>query len=198
MCNICTQKPIALYFFRQAHQRYKTPAPRWYELSPSFWDSEGKDPTQWQGFEAVLSGIEHELGMGHTCFPSYLNNCLNERYSGRLLYTTGDTVNAVRYFLGLLRESSAMKLTAPSGLGLVPNNASVDASAPPIDRVYLEDFRVALRVIHRLPHNVSVLITWSPPALEDNRECRMGCGQGFPPTIDQALSSQRVPTAPPW
>ncbi|KAI0094770.1 ER-golgi trafficking TRAPP I complex 85 kDa subunit-domain-containing protein [Irpex rosettiformis] len=118
-------KPIALYFFRQAHRMYKTPATRWNELSPSFWESEGKDPADWRGFEAVLPGIEHELG--------------------RLLYTTNDTVNAVRYFLGLLRGTSVSEPTPPSGLGLTPNSTSMDGTVPPTDRVYLEDFRVALR-----------------------------------------------------
>ncbi|KAI0348507.1 hypothetical protein BDW22DRAFT_1350734 [Trametopsis cervina] len=118
-------KPLALYFFRQAHQLYKSPPPRWEDLSPSFWESEGKEASDWRGFEAVLPGVEHELG--------------------RLLYTTGDTANAVKYFLGLLRESSTAKTLPPPGLGLAPNNGSLDVSSPPPDRVYLEDFRVALK-----------------------------------------------------
>ena len=60
--NMILQKPIALYFFRQAYRLYKTPTTRWDELSPSFWESEGKDPADWRGFEAVLPGIEHEIG----------------------------------------------------------------------------------------------------------------------------------------
>ncbi|KAI0697133.1 ER-golgi trafficking TRAPP I complex 85 kDa subunit-domain-containing protein [Cytidiella melzeri] len=118
-------KPLALYFFRQAHELYKAPAIRWDELSPSFWDSEGQDASDWRGFGAVLPGIEHELG--------------------RLLYTTGDTVNAVRYFLGLLRASDVPKSVLPSGLGLTSNNSSLDDNFSPTDRVYLEDFRVALK-----------------------------------------------------
>lgn len=31
-------------------------------LSPSFWESEEKEPTQWQGFNAIVPGIEHALG----------------------------------------------------------------------------------------------------------------------------------------
>lgn len=52
-----------MYFFRRAHKLYKDPSDK--EFSPSFWESEGKDPTDWRGFEAVLPGIEHELGVYH-------------------------------------------------------------------------------------------------------------------------------------
>ena len=55
------QKQLALYFFRQSHQLYRTPSDK--NLSPSFWESEDRSPSQWKGFDAVLPGIEHELGM---------------------------------------------------------------------------------------------------------------------------------------
>jgi trafficking protein particle complex subunit 8 len=55
------QKPLALYLFRQSHQLYKQPSDK--NFSPSFWESEDKSPAYWQGFDAVLPGIEHELGM---------------------------------------------------------------------------------------------------------------------------------------
>lgn len=58
------QKVIAMFFFRKAHDLYRMQVPR--ELSPSFWDSEARDPADWEGFPAVLPGIEHELGTGHT------------------------------------------------------------------------------------------------------------------------------------
>ena len=49
-----------MYFFRKAHELYQVPPPK--ELSPSFWESEDRSPTQWEGFSAVLPAIEHELG----------------------------------------------------------------------------------------------------------------------------------------
>lgn len=72
---------------------------------------------------------------------SQLINC-----AGRLLYTTGDTAGAVRYFLGLLRESPPLRLTRLTGLGLSIGETTPDGRAPTTDRVYLEDFRVALKV----------------------------------------------------
>ncbi|KZT05978.1 uncharacterized protein LAESUDRAFT_726547 [Laetiporus sulphureus 93-53] len=117
-------KPLALYFFRKAHDLYlKRPKK---EVSPSFWDSEDVDPAQWRGFEAVLPGIEHELG--------------------RLLYTTGDTEGAVRYFLGLLRGSSCdHSLQADPTSSRASSGRSTPDGRISTDKVYLEDFRVALK-----------------------------------------------------
>ena len=115
------------------------------ELSPSFWDSEGRRPEDWRGFEAVLPGIEHEIGK----LSFAIQRCVSVPYlspPGRLLYTTGDTAGAVRYFLGLLRESPPLRLTRLTGLGLSTGAHSSDGGAPTTDRVYLEDFRVALKV----------------------------------------------------
>ena len=64
------QKPLALYLFRQSHQLYRTLSDK--NLSPSFWESEDRSPSSWQGFDAVLPGIEHELGM---------INCMNLKCS---------------------------------------------------------------------------------------------------------------------
>jgi trafficking protein particle complex subunit 8 len=64
---------------------------------------------------------------------------------GRLLYTTGDTEGAVRYFLGLLREAGP-RTSTPNGLGLVTEDVSTPDKQTSTDRVYLEDFRVALKV----------------------------------------------------
>ncbi|KIP12403.1 hypothetical protein PHLGIDRAFT_27246 [Phlebiopsis gigantea 11061_1 CR5-6] len=114
-------KSLALYFFRQAHQLYKQPIDK--ELSPSFWESENRSPLHWKGFDAVQPGIEHELG--------------------RLLYTTGDTEGAVQYFVGLLQEPITRTHPSSGGLGLV-NDDSDDRLASS-ERVYLEDFRVALK-----------------------------------------------------
>ncbi|KAI0361180.1 hypothetical protein OH77DRAFT_1417397 [Trametes cingulata] len=115
-------KPLAMYFFRKAHDLYQNPPPK--ELSPSFWESEDRSPTQWAGFPSVLPSIEHELG--------------------RLLYTTGDTAGAVRFFLALLRPS------AQHGQQLHPPQAANGTASPLLpppsrDKVYLEDFRVAFK-----------------------------------------------------
>ncbi|KAI0721227.1 ER-golgi trafficking TRAPP I complex 85 kDa subunit-domain-containing protein [Cerioporus squamosus] len=116
-------KRLAMHFFRKAHSLYQDRIPK--ELSPSFWECEDRSPMHWEGFPAVLPGIEHELG--------------------RLLYTTGDTAGAVKYFMGLLQASSpARPLSHPhpthangAGTPLLPQ--------PSPDKVFLEDFRVAFK-----------------------------------------------------
>ncbi|KAI0652274.1 ER-golgi trafficking TRAPP I complex 85 kDa subunit-domain-containing protein [Trametes meyenii] len=115
-------KPLAMYFFRKAHDLYRDRPPK--ELSPSFWESEDRSATQWEGFSAVLPAIEHELG--------------------RLLYTTGDTAGAVKYFLELLRPALL------HGPQLQPPHAANGTGSPLLpqptrDKVYLEDFRVAFK-----------------------------------------------------
>ncbi len=114
-------------------------------------------------------------------------------FTGRLLYTTGDTANAVRYFLGLLRESSVTKFVPPSGLMLNPNSTSVDATVPPPDRVYLEDFRVALRV--GLSHLNYSTILISCVAFQDEREGPVGSGQRLIAASHQTLSGEKVTAA---
>ena len=98
------------------------------DISPSFWESEGRTQSDWRGFDAVLPGIEHELG--------------------RLLYTTGDTAGAVQFFLGLLQDSKvASKVTSDAlGITVAVNGTSQDGKQTGTDKVYLEDFRVALKV----------------------------------------------------
>lgn len=49
-----------MFFFRKAQRLYRDRPPK--ELSPAFWESEDRSPTQWEGFTAVLPAIEHELG----------------------------------------------------------------------------------------------------------------------------------------
>ncbi|KAH9897998.1 ER-golgi trafficking TRAPP I complex 85 kDa subunit-domain-containing protein [Cubamyces lactineus] len=115
-------KTLAMYFFRKAHELYQVPPPK--ELSPSFWESEDRSPTQWEGFSAVLPAIEHELG--------------------RLLYTTGDTAGAVKYFLALLKP------VVQHGPQLHPPHSANGAGSPLLPqpsrgKVYLEDFRVAFK-----------------------------------------------------
>ncbi|KAK0464963.1 ER-golgi trafficking TRAPP I complex 85 kDa subunit-domain-containing protein [Desarmillaria tabescens] len=114
----CGIKPLTMYFLRKAHELYKVRRPK--ELSPSFWDSEGKSPSSTEGLNAMLSVIEHPLG--------------------RLLYTTGDVLDAVRFFLGLLRGTSA---TSSQLSGLV-TNVDGEPHAPSTDKLFLDDFRVAL------------------------------------------------------
>ncbi|KAJ7125714.1 ER-golgi trafficking TRAPP I complex 85 kDa subunit-domain-containing protein [Mycena crocata] len=107
----CGIKPLTMYFLRKAHGLYKIRPAK--ALSPSFWDSEGHSPSGEDGFDAILSGIEHPLG--------------------RLLYTTGDVAGAVRFFLGLLHGSSL-----PAANVTADNN-----NFPGTDKVFLDDFRVA-------------------------------------------------------
>ncbi|EMD42167.1 hypothetical protein CERSUDRAFT_90771 [Gelatoporia subvermispora B] len=115
-------KPLAMYLFRRAHELFETPPAK--NISPSFWEGEGVGENDWQGFDAVLPAIEHELG--------------------RLLYTTGNTEGAVRYFLQLLRPPPPYSPPHPSAVtanGVVPTDAKHASS----DKVYLEDLRVALK-----------------------------------------------------
>lgn len=131
-----------MYFFRKSHQLYLSMAEK--ELSPSFWDSEGKDPADWKGFDSILPGINHELGTATLCLLSLVSH----RLAGRLLYTTGDTEGAVRNFLNLLGSNPKPTVLPPppAGLGLSNGNAAGDNRPPSRDKVYLEDFRVALKV----------------------------------------------------
>ncbi|KAF9475629.1 hypothetical protein BDN70DRAFT_883515 [Pholiota conissans] len=110
----CGIKPLTMYFLRKAQDIYRIKPPK--ELSPSFWESEGKSPSSMEGLEDIMSGIEHPLG--------------------RLLYTTGDVSGAVKLFLGLLRGSAAFSssgsLMLDDGTTKIPN-----------DKLYLDDFKVA-------------------------------------------------------
>ncbi|KAF8078759.1 ER-golgi trafficking TRAPP I complex 85 kDa subunit-domain-containing protein [Lyophyllum atratum] len=110
----CGIKPLTMFFLRRAHELKF--------LSPSFWESEGQSPLEVHGIDAIMSGIEHPLG--------------------RLLYTTGDVAGAVRFFLGLLRGSSALPsppVPLPSSNGAVSEGTKL----PGTDKVFLDDFRVA-------------------------------------------------------
>ncbi|KAF9010359.1 hypothetical protein BDZ89DRAFT_996309 [Hymenopellis radicata] len=109
----CGIKPLTMYFLRKARTLFKTRPMK--ELSPSFWDSEGKSASSTAGLNDILSVIEHPLG--------------------RLLYTTGDVEGAVKFFLGLLR-GSASPTSSPSDDEEFNQTSS--------DKAYLDDFRVAL------------------------------------------------------
>src|SRR6266540_3494578 len=54
------QKPLTMYFLRRVQELYANRPQK--ELSPSFWDSEGKSPTNNEGLESIMAGIEHRLG----------------------------------------------------------------------------------------------------------------------------------------
>ncbi|KAM5531871.1 hypothetical protein V8D89_014425 [Ganoderma adspersum] len=116
-------KPLAMYFFRKAHDLYQDPMPK--ELSPSFWESEDRSSLHWEGFSAVVPGIEHELG--------------------RLLYTTGDTAGAVKYFLSLLKPSTPTRPLLGPSHGAANGVMSPLLPPPSTDKVFLEDFRVAFK-----------------------------------------------------
>lgn len=115
----CGIKPLTIYFLRRAHELSISRPDKL--LSPSFWISENKQPSDFEGFDAVMSGIEHPLG--------------------RLLYTTGDVAGAVRHLLGLLRWSSA----SSSPLARLSSH-TMDITKDPSDsdKVFLEDFQVAI------------------------------------------------------
>ncbi|KAH7885908.1 ER-golgi trafficking TRAPP I complex 85 kDa subunit-domain-containing protein, partial [Phlebopus sp. FC_14] len=115
----CGIKPLTMYFLRKAHDLFSVRPEKF--LSPSFWDSEAKLASEYTSFDAVISGIEHPLG--------------------RLLYTTGDITGAVKLFLGLLRWSS----TSLSPLAQISHDGENAVKEPSTsDKVYVEDFRVAL------------------------------------------------------
>ncbi|KAG6878643.1 hypothetical protein C0993_001166 [Termitomyces sp. T159_Od127] len=112
----CGIKPLTMFFLRQAHELYNGPQK---SLSPSFWESEGQSPLVMYGIDAIMSGIEYPLG--------------------RLLYTTGDVANAVRFFLGLLRGSTGK----PFDTSYLSTGSDDGNKLPGADKVYLDDFRVA-------------------------------------------------------
>jgi len=58
--NVYMQKPLTMYLHRRAHELSISRPDRL--LSPSFWMAENKQPSDFQGFDAVMSGIQHPLG----------------------------------------------------------------------------------------------------------------------------------------
>jgi trafficking protein particle complex subunit 8 len=80
-----------MYFLRKAQETYRMRPQK--ELSPSFWDSEGVSASDSDGFDTILTGIEHQLG--------------------RLLYSTSDVASAVKIFVGLFRGSPGTPLFSP-------------------------------------------------------------------------------------
>lgn len=49
-----------MYFLRKAQELYSVRPTK--ELSPSFWEAEGKSATNAEGLEDIMSGLEHPLG----------------------------------------------------------------------------------------------------------------------------------------
>lgn len=127
-----------MYFLRKAHDLYQFQPEK--TLSPAFWESEGQKADGRSGFDAIMPGIEHPLGMSQLHFTTPCTNHL----LGRLLYTTGDVGGAVRFFLGLLRGSDEALhiVTSPRANG----EFSESLKALGTDKVFLEDFRVAFAV----------------------------------------------------
>lgn len=111
----CGIKPLTVYFLRKAQELFEFRPPK--ELSPSFWDSEGKSASARVDFADVRAGVEHPLA--------------------RLLYTTGNITEAVRTFLGTLRV-----LEYPT---IQPvHDQEGEYSVPSYqDKTFLDDFRVA-------------------------------------------------------
>ncbi|KAF9270075.1 hypothetical protein L218DRAFT_848836 [Marasmius fiardii PR-910] len=125
----CGIKPLTMYFLRKAHDLWNSPPQK--ELSPSFWDSEGVDPSKASRFDAITAGIEYPLA--------------------RILYTTGDVSNSVRIFLNLLQSSCSPRLHKIS-------SENDDASLPDNDDLYIDEFRIALEHLKSTNHDTDV---WS-------------------------------------
>ncbi|KAH9486608.1 hypothetical protein JR316_0000673 [Psilocybe cubensis] len=141
----CGIKPLTMYFLRKAQDLYSVSPPK--ELSPSFWDSEGKSPSGTEGLEDIMAGIAHPLG--------------------RLLYTTGDLAGAVKLFLSLLNGTS----TFPSSGG----HSLEDGAKPQSnDKVYLDDFRVAYNYWKSMESDKSSTTNLTIPLkLCVNKQCRI-------------------------
>ena len=126
-----------MYFLRKAQELYSTPSPK--ELSPSFWDSEGKSSFGDEGLEDILSGIEHPLGPKKLALLiGYGMTDVEYICLGRMLYTTGDVTGAVQLFLGLVRGTASFSYNAR----LLQDGNKISGN----DKLYLDDFRVAYSV----------------------------------------------------
>ncbi|KLO17070.1 hypothetical protein SCHPADRAFT_959188 [Schizopora paradoxa] len=112
----CGIKPLTLHFLRRAQKLLVRDSKE--SLSPLFPDAECKDLAKVEWFDVIFPSIEHALG--------------------ELMYTTGETEKAMRYFLGLLKGSNH-NVTSESQ---VADTAQEDAN---FDKIYLEDFRVAFQ-----------------------------------------------------
>ena len=123
---------------------YESPIDK--EFSPSFWEGEDRTQKDWKGFEGIVPGIEHVLGRICSINP-YLSSL---QRIGRLLYTTGDVDGAVKLFLSLLKgtSSGSPSLSLPAPV-MGPNGTVVALTQEVqvnLDKIFLEDFRVAFSV----------------------------------------------------
>lgn len=77
----------------------------------------------------------------------------------------------MKYFIGLLHEP-VRPIDGPTGLGLVNDDGSQSGKASSTDRVYLEDFRVALKVpliyLSFIPFSCRILLSTSGPLSNRN------------------------------
>ncbi|TFK30788.1 hypothetical protein FA15DRAFT_662838 [Coprinopsis marcescibilis] len=113
----CGLKPLTVHFLRKAHALYQIRPPK--ELSPSFWDSEGRSPSSSELSVDIKAGIEHPLA--------------------RLLYSTGHVGDAVQMFLGLLRVLDSQSVRPRTQL----EGFQDDDNDTSRDKTFLDDFRVA-------------------------------------------------------
>lgn len=97
------------------------------QLSPLFDDASPRKDVQW--FDAILPSIEYSLGT--VSFSSIAKQEMTGCRTGRLMYTSGDTEGALRFFLGLLKGASPW------------NYADRDSLT---DALYIGDFKVAFEV----------------------------------------------------
>ncbi|KAF8575503.1 hypothetical protein K439DRAFT_1419748 [Ramaria rubella] len=121
----CGVKPLTVYFLRKAHELYRVRTPK--NLSPSF-DDAGY-PKQIDDFDAILPSIEYALG--------------------RLMYTSGDTEGALRFFLGLLKGSSFRDYH--------------EQSIIETDALYVEDFKVAFEHLKSTVGDNAFPVDLKPP-----------------------------------
>ena len=130
------QKPLTLYFLRRAHMIYSVHPEN--GLSPLFADAEMRLADHEGHFDSIVPNIEHSIGASTQCAsePTTYGG------EGRLMYKTGETEQAVRLFLGLLKESLPISVSSDLNFGAVaPGSTEADT-----DKTFLEDFRLAFEV----------------------------------------------------
>ncbi|KAH6916862.1 ER-golgi trafficking TRAPP I complex 85 kDa subunit-domain-containing protein [Coprinopsis sp. MPI-PUGE-AT-0042] len=131
----CGIKPLTVYFLRKAQELFEIRPPK--ELSPSFWESEGKSESAREDFVDVRAGVEHPLA--------------------RLLYTTGNITEAVRTFLGSLRVLEYPTLQPAHDLD------GEYIAPPPQDKTFLDDFRVAFAHLSSTNPDSLTSLDWKLP-----------------------------------
>ena len=107
-------------------------------LSPLFADAEARLADHEGSFDSIVPNIEHSIGQQSFC----LSWKSADNYAGRLMYKTGETEQAIRLFLGLLKESLPISVSSDLNYGTVASE-TIEADT---DKTFLEDFRLALEV----------------------------------------------------